>query len=107
MGNNLLASLALISLMAFPSAAPQAAAPAGQPVSNALKNRFIGTWKLVNTEQRNAKGEVIAPTATAPSQRTGYLIYDAAGYMAVSIMPISRQKYADTQPTGDEAKAAI
>jgi hypothetical protein len=107
MRNNLIALLALISSVAFPSAAPQAAAPAGQAASNVLKNRFVGTWKLVNIEQRNPKGEVIAPTAATPSQRTGYLIYDPAGYMAVSIMPVGRKKYADAQPTGDEAKAAI
>jgi hypothetical protein len=101
---NLLASLALVSLVASPAAAPQAA---GQSAPNALKSRFIGTWKLVNIEQRNAKGEVIAPTPAAPGNRTGYLIYDPAGYMAVSIMPVGRKKYADAQPTADEAKAAI
>jgi Lipocalin-like domain len=104
---NLLASLVLVSLVAFPSAAPQATAVTGQSAPSALKNRFIGTWKLVNIEQRNARGEVIAPTPAAPSNRTGYLIYDPAGYMAVSIMPVGRKKYADAQPTDDEAKAAI
>ena len=48
---NLLASLALMSLVAFPAAAPQAPARAGQSAPSALKNRFIGTWKLVNSRR--------------------------------------------------------
>jgi hypothetical protein len=78
---------------------------AAAPAAGALKDRFAGTWKLVSIEQRNAKGEVLPPTGTSKS--TGYLIYDPAGYMAVSIMPIGRKKYADAQPTDDEAKATI
>ena len=26
-----------------------------------LKDRFVGTWKLVNIETRNAKGEIVPP----------------------------------------------
>ena len=72
-----------------------------------LKDRFVGTWKLANIERRNASGEVIEPTSAASADRTGYLIYGASGYMAVSIMPVGRKKYAGAQPTDDEAKAAI
>jgi hypothetical protein len=86
--------------------------PTGQPTakasaSSALKDRFVGTWKLVDLEQRNAKGQLIAPTSAASGNRTGYLVYDPAGYMAVSIMPVGRKKYAGAQPTEDEAVAAI
>ena len=73
-----------------------------------LKDRFVGTWKLVSVETRNAKGEVVPPPAGAGNQnRTGYLIYDDAGYMAVTLMPLGRKKYAAQQPTDEEASAAL
>src|SRR5919198_4653653 len=93
------------------AAATESSAPrenAAKPsAGSALKDRFVGTWKLIDVEQRNAKGEVIQPSSAAPGSRTGYLIYDPAGYVAVSIMPVGRKKYAGAQPTEDEAKAAI
>jgi len=94
------------------SAAAQGRSPASETAAQAstgtaLKDRFVGTWKLINVEQRNAKGELIDPTSAASSNRTGYLIYDPSGYMAVSIVPAGRKKYAGAQPTADEAKAAI
>jgi hypothetical protein len=73
-----------------------------------LKDRFVGTWKLVSIETRNAKGEVVPPAAGAGNQnRTGYIVYDDAGYMAVTIMPLGRKKYAAAQPTDEEAQAAL
>ena len=83
---------------------------AGKSSTASLKGRFVGTWKLVNIEQRNAKGDVIPPAASAASgnpNRTGYIIYDPAGYVAVSIMPVGRKKNAGPQATDEEAKAAI
>ena len=105
-----LVSLGLVTILGFSIAATEANAPGGQSSPRAstgsLKDRFVGTWKLVSMEQRNAKGEVIPPASPAPN-RTGYIIYDPAGYVAVSIMPVGRKKYAAQQPTDDEAKAAM
>ena len=105
-----LVSLSLVTILGFSIAATEANAPGGQSSARAstgsLKDRFVGTWKLVSMEQRNAKGEVIPPASPAPN-RTGYIIYDPAGYVAVSIMPVGRTKYAGLQPTDDEAKTAI
>jgi hypothetical protein len=73
-----------------------------------LKDQFVGTWKLVSIEQRNAKGDVIPASGAAANQtRTGYIVYAPSGHMAVSIMPVGRKKYAGAQPTDDEARAAI
>jgi hypothetical protein len=73
-----------------------------------LKDRFVGTWKLVSIETRNAKGEVVPPAAGAANQnRTGYIVYDDAGYMAVTIMPLGRKKNAGAQQTDEEAHAAL
>ena len=64
------------------AASPQSA---GKSSTASLKGRFVGTWKLVNIEQRNARGEVIPSAASGNPARTGYIIYDPAGYVAVSI----------------------
>ena len=97
-----LVAFGLIGLEHAPSARQNA--PTRQPAAGGLQDRFIGTWKLVGIEQRNAKGEVIPPAAGAPN-RTGYIIYDSAGYMAVSILPVVRKKYVGAQPTDEEALA--
>ncbi|PYR20424.1 MAG: hypothetical protein DMF94_11920 [Acidobacteria bacterium] len=104
----------VVAFCEFPTAAAQGNAPNRPSATRTStrpspKDRFVGTWKLVNTEQRNARGEVIPPASAAPGNpnRTGYIIYDPTGYMAVSIMPVGRTKYVGAQPTDDEAKAAI
>src|SRR5262249_9350210 len=106
----LLVSLGLVATLAGAGASARGTPPAGQSSARSsggsLKDRFVGTWKLVSMEQRNARGEVVPPAAPAPN-RTGYIIYDLAGYMAVSIMPVGRKKYAGQQPTEAEARAAM
>jgi hypothetical protein len=114
MRRNLLAvvvSPGLVLLLGLSSAAIQVGPPnrpsAATASQVALKDRFVGTWKLVSIEQRSAGGELVSPPAGSMANRTGYIIYDPAGYMAVSIMPVGRKKYAGPQPTEEEAKAAI
>ena len=117
MRRSLLAPIVLAGVVAFcefPTDAAQGNAPNRPSATRTStrpspKDRFVGTWKLVNTEQQNARGEVIPPASAAPGNpnRTGYIIYDPTGYMAVSIMPVGRTKYVGAQPTDDEAKAAI
>ena len=114
MRKNVLALVVVLASAPFllhESARAQTAGASGQPLAKApaaksLKSRFVGAWKLVSIETRNAKGEVVPPAAGAGS-RTGYIIYDPAGYVAVSIMPASRKKNAAAQISADEAKAAI
>lgn len=51
---------------------------------------FIGTWRIVSDNS------------------VGLMIYDAFGNMTAQVMPLrARPKYAGTEPTPDEAKAAI
>ena len=117
MRRHLIAAIMLVGAVAlceFPTDAAQGNAPhrpSGTRAStrSSLKDRFVGTWKLVNIEERNAKGGVIPPASAAAGNpnRTGYLIYDPAGYMAVSIMPVGRRTYVGPQPTDDEAKTTI
>ena len=109
----LIVGLGVVAWWGFPSDAAQGNAPerpsaAKTSTRSSPQDRFVGTWKLVDIEQRNAKGDVIPSSAELGNvNRTGYLIYDPAGYMAVSIMPVGRRTYAGAQPTDDEAKAAI
>lgn len=62
--------------------------------------KLIGFWKLVPNE-----GDAAA--AALADERRGYIIYTAAGQMAVHIMPAGRMKYAGTEPTPEEARAAL
>jgi hypothetical protein len=109
----LLGSLGLVSAfvtatMATPVNVADTSQSPARPSAAAMKDRFVGTWKLISIENRNAKGEVV-PSASQASGRppVGYIIYDPAGYVAVGIMPSGRQKYAAVQPTNEEARAAM
>jgi len=64
--------------------------------------RLIGFWKLVPNE-----GEKPQAAPSNQDQRRGFIIYTAAGQMAVHIMPGGRAKYAGAAPTPEEAKAAL
>ena len=70
-------------------------------VTDERANRqFGGAWSLKSIERRGADGEL----AGAPIQdRVGYLIYDAAGYMGVTLMRPDRVPYAGDEPTVAEA----
>ena len=50
---------------------------------SATQRQFVGAWSLAGIERRGADGE---PLAAPTEDRLGYLIYDAAGYMGVTIM---------------------
>ena len=74
---------------------------AAQPLS-AAQRQLVGTWSLASIERRNADDELLA----APLEdRLGYLIYDASGYMGVTIMRPDRVPYSAAGPTADEALA--
>jgi hypothetical protein len=113
MRKNVLAFVVVLATVPFlvhtGAGAQSAGAPkpaAAKASGKSLKERFAGAWQLVSIETRNAKGEVVPPAAGA-GKRTGYIIYDPAGYVAVSILPATRKTNAGAQITADEAKAAI
>jgi len=71
------------------------------PPSDTAK-RFIGTWQLISISSAGQKDP------NRGSHPAGLIYYDATGHMAVQIMPDRlRPKYAGTEPTPEEAKAAI
>ena len=78
-----------------------AGSSAAEPLS-AAQRRLVGTWSLASIERRSADDELLA----APLEdRLGYLIYDASGYMGVTIMRPDRAPYSEDGPTADEALA--
>lgn len=68
--------------------------------SQDLKNKFIGTWKLVSAEAQRPNGEVTPYRYEAGA--IGYIMYDATGHMAVQLMQPNRPKFA----SGDLDKGA-
>jgi hypothetical protein len=80
-----------------------------QPGKNGdVKSRFAGTWRLVGTDRLGPKDEVLPPQTPAGAGQIGFIIYDPAGFMGVTIMQNGRQKYADPQqPTPEEARTAL
>src|SRR5262249_2916813 len=96
----------LVHTRAVAQSAGTSSQSAAQCAGKCLSSGFGGAWKLAGIETRNAKGEVV-PRAGGAATPTGYIIYDAAGYVAVSILPTTRKKNAAAQITADEAKAAI
>ncbi len=66
---------------------------------------FVGAWSLKRIERRNVEGELLEPPT---DDRVGYLIYDEAGYMGVTLMRLNRSPHAMEvegrgQPTPEEA----
>ena len=76
--------------------------------SQDLKNKFIGTWKLVSAEAQQPDGKVIPYRYEAGA--IGYIMYDATGHMAVQIMQPNRPRFASgdlDKGTPEEIKAAF
>ena len=65
---------------------------------------FVGTYRLVFTEVKDAKGQW---SRTPNFNSIGYITYADTGHMGVHIMPRNRARFAENQPTPDEALAAI
>ncbi len=64
--------------------------------------RFVGTWRLVSITSNGQPDPIRGP------HPTGLIYYDGTGHMAVQIMPDRpRPKYASSEPTPAEAKAAL
>ena len=84
------------------SAGPaETTAPPTEPLS-ASQRQLVGTWSLASIERRSADDQ---PLAEPIDDRLGYLIYDASGYMGVTIMRPDRALYSEDGPTADEALA--
>ena len=68
------------------------------------RQKFVGTYRLVQTEIKDASGNWIR---NPNFNSVGFITYDESGYMGVHIMPKGRAKFAASRPTPDEAQQAI
>ena len=99
--------VALVALSACGGGDPATEVAEGTPVADvataAPNSQFAGAWTLVKIERFDARGELLEPPI---EDRLGYIIYDASGYMGVTIIQPGRRPYAGTQPTAGEALAS-
>ena len=67
-----------------------------------IEDRFVGTWRFVSIEQRNARGELLPVI----SGRTGFIIYTPTGHMSLQLTRENRQEF-EGRASPEEAQAAL
>ena len=67
-----------------------------------LHRQLIGFWKLISTERRNTRGELVR----AYPGWTGAIVYSASGHMLVHMAEPYRRRPVGEVPTAEEAMAA-
>jgi len=70
-------------------------------------SRFAGVWKLIAEETRDASGRTIGGAPAASGGRFGYITYDPAGYVGVTIAWSNRPAFKGKASTTEEARAAL
>lgn len=73
--------------------------------SRYVRSQFLGTWKLVSTEDRLKDGTV-RPYKDVGPHGVGYLLYAADGHMCAELTNPDRPKW-DDPPTAAQKIAAI
>jgi hypothetical protein len=102
---SLVAGIAALTATSGISAQRGGGPPTDPSAVRAANNRFAGTWKLVAEETREPNGQVVRP---GPDRsRSGFIVYDPAGYMSVNLAWNVRPRFAGPQPTTQEALAAM
>ena len=96
----LLYALLPLVLLAQRPAVPQ------EKTDSSLRQRFIGTWRLVSEENISADGKVSFDPVSGP-HGVGYLIYDPNGHMCVGLMNPDRPKWTEPKDLTDKEKIAL
>jgi hypothetical protein len=91
------------------SAFAQATADKLDSAVRAANNRFAGVWKLIGEDTRDANGRIVPRDANAGNGgRFGYIVYDPAGYMGVTLSWLKQPAFAGGKATTpQEALAAL
>lgn len=99
----------LVALSATPGVWAQrgAATPPDPAAVRAANSRFAGVWKLVSEETRNAQGQVVQGPNAASGGRFGFITYDPAGYMGVTIAWNRRPAFKGKATTPEQAREAM
>src|SRR5437870_5820374 len=72
----------------------------------AVNRRFAGVWKLVGEDTRDANGQIVSRSPDA--SRFGYIVYDPAGYVGVTLSWITQPTFAGGRATtAQEALTAL
>ena len=80
------------------------AAAEGSIQAGSDREKFVGTYKLVATEVKDANGTW---RQTPNFNSIGYITYSDTGYMGEHVMPKNRATFAGNQPTPEEAQEAL
>ena len=102
--------LTVVAVVSMPTtlgvraAAVLAGAAQAAPASMSDRAKFVGTYRLITTEVKDAaSGDwVQRPNFNG----IGYITYADTGHMGVHIMARSRPPFASNPPTGEEARSA-
>ena len=70
-----------------------------------IRDRIVGTWKLVSTEE-TLKDGTTRPFANFGPHGEGFLMYQRDGYMCAELVNPDRLKWADPHHATPEEKAA-
>jgi len=81
-----------------------AAAQQAREAARAERDRFIGTWELVSTEEQLADGSK-RPYPSVGKDGKGFLMYSADGHMCAELMNPDRPRWKDESKPTDEEKA--
>ena len=85
--------------------AQRPAVPQGK-MDSSIRQRFIGTWRLVSDQNISAKGEATFDTVAGP-HGVGYLIYDPTGHMCVGLMNPDRPKWTEPRDPTEKEKILL
>ena len=68
------------------------------------KQLLVGSWKLVSFESRDVNGSISYPWG---KDTVGYLMYNADGYMSVTIMSSNRAKFSSEDLKGGATEEKV
>ena len=68
------------------------------------KQLLVGSWKLVSFESRDVNGSISYPWG---KDTVGYLMYNADGYMSVTIMSPNRPKFSSGDLKGGTTEEKV
>ncbi len=93
----------IAALLVVASALTYSQGPAGKAPS--VRERIVGTWKLVSTEEKLRDGST-RPYPDLGADAVGYLMYAADGHMCAALMKPARPKWQGNDPTDAEKISA-
>jgi len=95
----------LVALAA--SAHGQSGSDADYHPGNSIRQYFLGTWKLVSSENAYPDGRKVPYPDLGPNA-IGFLMYTPDGHMCAQLMKAGRQRWADdVQPSASESVTAL